>query len=88
MTQLSTAERTLIAATPPGVTHSIRGRVLGRSRDQAAPERPLLVLHDVTMRYPNGKLALRDVDGTQRPGKCADFRLVTKHGKDAAREPR
>ena len=37
-------------------------RLLGRGRDQAAPERAVLVLHDVTKRYPNGKLALRDVD--------------------------
>ena len=41
---------------------SIRSRVLGRGHDQAKPERPVLVLHDVTKRYPNGKLALRDVD--------------------------
>ena len=60
--QALTAERTLIAATPPGTTRSIRNRVMGRSQDQASRERPLLVLHDVTMRYPNGKLALLDVD--------------------------
>ena len=60
--QASTAERTLTTATPPSTARSIRNRVLGRTRDQASVERPLLVLHDVTMRYPNGKLALRDVD--------------------------
>jgi cell division transport system ATP-binding protein len=41
---------------------SIRQRVLGRARDQAKQERAVLVLHDVTKEYPNGKLALRDVD--------------------------
>jgi cell division transport system ATP-binding protein len=49
-------------AAPPGTSRSIRNRVTGRSQDQASRERPLLVLHDVTMRYPNGKLALLDVD--------------------------
>ena len=33
-----------------------------RRADQAAPERAVLVLHDVTKQYPNGKVALRDVD--------------------------
>ena len=60
--QTSTAERTLTTATPPSGTRSIRSRVLGRSYQQASLERPLLVLHDVTMRYPNGNVALRDVD--------------------------
>ncbi|HEV8403132.1 MAG TPA: cell division ATP-binding protein FtsE [Candidatus Limnocylindrales bacterium] len=43
-------------------TRSIRSRVRGRSRDHATQERAVLVLHDVTKEYPNGKLALRDVD--------------------------
>jgi len=43
-------------------TRSLRRRVLGRSRDQAKQERAVLILHDVTKQYPNGKLALRDVD--------------------------
>ena len=65
--QISTAERNVTTATPQGPTRWNRIRVLGRgglapSRDQAVRERPLLVLHDVTMRYPNGKVALRDVD--------------------------
>jgi cell division transport system ATP-binding protein len=30
--------------------------------DQATEDRAVLVLHDVTKRYPNGKLALREVD--------------------------
>ncbi len=36
--------------------------MLRRTRDQASQDRAVLVLHDVTKQYPNGKLALRDVD--------------------------
>ena len=49
-----------IAPAPPAARSPSRpttGRV-----DQAAPERAVLVLHDVTKQYPNGKVALRDVD--------------------------
>ena len=49
-------------APAPRQVRSIRSRVLGRNRDQAKPERPVLVLHDVTKQYPNGKVALREVD--------------------------
>ena len=41
---------------------SIRSRIIGRGRDHAATERAVLVLHDVTKQYPNGNVALRDVD--------------------------
>jgi cell division transport system ATP-binding protein len=41
---------------------TIGQRVLGRTSDRTPPDRPLLVLHDVTMEYPNGRVALRDVD--------------------------
>jgi cell division transport system ATP-binding protein len=41
---------------------SIRGRVVGQNHDQAKQDRAVLVLHDVTKEYPNGKLALREVD--------------------------
>jgi hypothetical protein len=41
---------------------SIRSRIIGRGRDQAATERAVLVLHDVTKTYPNGKTALEEVD--------------------------
>ena len=58
----ATRAEPLTVAPAPSATRSIRRRVLGRSRDQAAPERAVLVLHDVTKQYPNGKLALRDVD--------------------------
>ena len=49
-------------APAPRPARSIRSRVLGRSHDQAKQERSVLVLHDVTKEYPNGKLALREVD--------------------------
>jgi cell division transport system ATP-binding protein len=43
-------------------TRSIRQRLLRRGGELAAADRPILVLHDVTKTYPNGKVALRDVD--------------------------
>ncbi len=43
-------------------TRSIRERVLRRPNEQATQERAVLVLHDVTKQYDNGKEALRDVD--------------------------
>jgi cell division transport system ATP-binding protein len=49
-------------APAPSAQRSLRHRVLGRTRDHAKQERAVLVLHDVTKAYPNGKLALRDVD--------------------------
>ena len=51
-------------ASAPSPARSLRRRLLDRGggRDQAGPERAVLVLHDVTKRYPNGKVALRDVD--------------------------
>jgi cell division transport system ATP-binding protein len=49
-------------APAPSSARSIRRRVLGRTRDQAKQDRAVLVLHDVTKQYPNGKVALRDVD--------------------------
>jgi cell division transport system ATP-binding protein len=48
--------------TPTAPARSLRRRLLGRGRDQAAVDRAVLVLHDVTMIYPNGKRALEDVD--------------------------
>ena len=52
----------MTAAPARSATRIIRQRVLGRSRDHAKQERAVLVLHDVTKQYPNGKFALRDVD--------------------------
>ena len=52
----------MTVAPAPSAPRSLRHRVLGRTRDHAKQERAVLVLHDVTKAYPNGKLALRDVD--------------------------
>ena len=52
----------MTVAPAPSAQRSLRHRVLGRTRDHAKQERAVLVLHDVTKAYPNGKLALRDVD--------------------------
>ena len=50
-------------APAPSTARSLRRRILDRGgRDQAVPDRAVLVLHDVTKRYPNGKIALRDID--------------------------
>jgi cell division transport system ATP-binding protein len=49
-------------ARAPSAVRSFRSRVLGRTTDHATQDRAVLVLHDVTKQYPNGKLALRDVD--------------------------
>jgi cell division transport system ATP-binding protein len=43
-------------------TRTLRDRILRRPGDRARADRAVLVLHDVTKRYPNGKIALRDVD--------------------------
>jgi cell division transport system ATP-binding protein len=56
------AESPVTIASPPSAARSLRRRILERGRPQAAPERSVLVLHDVTKQYPNGKIALRDVD--------------------------
>jgi cell division transport system ATP-binding protein len=58
----SAAESPVTIASPPSSARSLRRRILERGRDQAAPDRAVLVLHDVTKQYPNGKIALRDVD--------------------------
>ena len=52
----------MTVAQVPSASRSFRHRVLGRGADHATPERAVLVLHDVTKQYPNGNLALRDVD--------------------------
>jgi cell division transport system ATP-binding protein len=41
---------------------SLRDRLLRRPSERASAENAVLVLHDVTKTYPNGKIALRDVD--------------------------
>ncbi len=52
----------MTVAPAQNVARSIRHRVLRRTQDQAKLERAVLVMHDVTKEYPNGKIALRDVD--------------------------
>ncbi len=52
----------MTVARAPSASRSLRHRVLGRTADQATQDRDVLVLHDVTKQYPNGNLALRDVD--------------------------
>jgi cell division transport system ATP-binding protein len=56
------AEPNVTVAPEQNVARSIRRRVLRRTQDQAKPERAVLVMHDVTKEYPNGRIALRDVD--------------------------
>jgi cell division transport system ATP-binding protein len=41
---------------------SFRDRLFGAPREHVTSDRAVLVLHDVTKTYPNGKEALRDVD--------------------------
>jgi len=51
------------AAPATGLLRDARSsRADGRARARLAAERAVLVLHDVTKTYPNGKVALRDVD--------------------------
>ena len=58
----SPAELPVTLAPAPSPARSLRRRFLERGRDQASQEKAVLILHDVTKRYPNGKVALRDVD--------------------------
>jgi cell division transport system ATP-binding protein len=51
-----------LTSTEPAAARSFRERFLRRGHDQAGADRAVLVLHDVTKTYPNGKTALRDVD--------------------------
>jgi cell division transport system ATP-binding protein len=58
-----------LAGPPPSpiaadIRPSLRQRLLRRGRVQPLTDRAVLVLHDVTKRFPNGKVALRDVDLT------------------------
>ena len=45
----------------PSPSPTIRERLTGRPRPPTG-DQPVVVLHDVTMRYPNGKEALKDVE--------------------------
>jgi cell division transport system ATP-binding protein len=46
---------------PPSTSPSLFDRLTGRARPSTA-DQSVVVLHDVTKRYPNGKEALKDVD--------------------------
>jgi len=52
----------LATTTTAASTRTVRERLLRRGREGAEADRSVLVLHDVTKTYPNGKTALRDVD--------------------------
>jgi cell division transport system ATP-binding protein len=41
---------------------TMRERLLGRAQERAAADGAVLILHDVTKTYPNGKTALEEVD--------------------------
>ena len=49
-------------APPDTAAPSLRDRLFGRPRERIGIERAVLILHDVTKTYPNGKEALRNVD--------------------------
>ena len=49
-------------APPQTRVMTVREKIFGRPRERVAVERAVLVLHDVTKTYPNGKEALSDVD--------------------------
>ncbi len=51
-----------LAPSPSAASRFIRQRILRRGLERSAADRAVLVLHDVTKTYPNGKVALRDVD--------------------------
>jgi cell division transport system ATP-binding protein len=50
-----------MTAAPPSTSPSFLDRITGRAHPTRT-DHAVVVLHDVTMRYPNGKEALRDVD--------------------------
>ena len=51
-----------LAPAPTAASRTIRERLLRRGRVRSEADRAVLVLHDVTKTYPNGKTALLDVD--------------------------
>jgi len=53
---------TLATPTTAASTRSVRERLMRRGSERTEADRSVLVLHDVTKTYPNGKTALRDVD--------------------------
>ena len=55
-------ESVVTIAPPDSGEVSLRSRIFGRPRERTGWGRAVLILHDVTKTYPNGKEALRDVD--------------------------
>jgi cell division transport system ATP-binding protein len=58
----SLEQNVTLHSTEAAPARSLRRRLLSRGRDQAAVDRAVLVLHEVTKTYPNGKTALEDID--------------------------
>ena len=52
----------ILPAPPAHAARSLRDRLTGRARAEIEADRSVVLLHDVTKTYPNGKVALRDVD--------------------------
>src|SRR3954447_4168304 len=55
-------ESVVTIAPPESAEVSLRSRLFGRPRERTGAGRAVLILHEVTKTYPNGKEALRDVE--------------------------